>query len=304
MRRIILIAALINIFLLISSQTKEIKFDSFKAGVKALQPISYITATDGVGNLYPLIFEAQISGSYFFQFSDISNFGASVSPTIIIRMQDQESLPIKTPSYNPELSFFYRSKIKRKIDDNFFLFLLTLGHHSDGQDGDFRNTDGSINYENGNFSTNYLRFGLFNSKGYNFFKFHQRIYNISFEYHFLQEDDIKNSYGRLFLNIGSQVLLFTDTSISNKKNYRSRVRLSYKAKWLFGDIEDSSNFDFRNRLSIDIKAAYRPTFWEDVTLFVRYFNGRDYYNIHYNDHLNQLSFGIMTDPSRFFNQHK
>ncbi|MBK6346701.1 MAG: hypothetical protein IPF68_12340 [Bacteroidales bacterium] len=50
--------------------------------------------------------------------------------------------------------------IKGKEYDNQLSLFGRYAHHSNGQSGSFFEADGSINLESGNFSTNFLEFGL------------------------------------------------------------------------------------------------------------------------------------------------
>lgn len=75
------------------------------------------------------------------------------------------SLPVRTPSYMGGLNYFFAPSCfwKRDAETDFlkFKYVSLQGyHHSNGQDGDEFNTDGSINVYNGNFGEQIVLVGM------------------------------------------------------------------------------------------------------------------------------------------------
>ena len=152
--------------------SQEIPVTNLDEAVLSTSDRTYLSFGQGIGNyktpygikrLNPLVFEGQISPDFSLSLSKKRTIGLAVFPKIVIRMFNENSVPVKTPSYMPSILLYQRIHwpFQKKIF-NFFnsekqLAFLTyrLSHHSNGQDGDYflPGTD-SVNYRNGNFSTN------------------------------------------------------------------------------------------------------------------------------------------------------
>lgn len=68
---------------------------------------SYITFPTDIGNIEPLWFEANLIPNFYIRQSKNSRLMAVLTPQIIIRMYQEESFPVRTPSYMPQLTFYY-----------------------------------------------------------------------------------------------------------------------------------------------------------------------------------------------------
>jgi hypothetical protein len=53
------------------------------------------------------------------------------------------------------------------------------------------------------------------------------------------------------------------------------------------------NYSFRYTFS------YHPKIAEDMSIFIQYYYGQDYYNIHFNENISILRTGLMTDQLEF-----
>ena len=62
------------------------------------QSDSYVTLPFDIGNLEPLIFEANISPNFIIRKRKDSRLMGVLTAQIIIRMYNEESLPVRTPS--------------------------------------------------------------------------------------------------------------------------------------------------------------------------------------------------------------
>jgi len=68
--------------------------------------------------------EAQIAPFYFIRFGAKSKLTLSISPKIILRMADAESLPIKTPSFMPTITAFHKINLASFTVKEFLLFRI------------------------------------------------------------------------------------------------------------------------------------------------------------------------------------
>ncbi len=89
----------------------------------------------------------------------------SFSPRVKLRINNERSYPIRTPSFMPSVTYHYR------ISDNtkrYSYLTATVTHHSNGQDGPESLPNGSPNLVNGNFATNFVELAY--NFGYTFVK--------------------------------------------------------------------------------------------------------------------------------------
>ena len=119
----------------LNAQTEDLQDaeNSFFSTIRANQTDSYITFSQGIGNVEPLIFEALVAPYFLLRTSRDAKWGATISSKIMIRMYAEESFPVRTPSYMPEISFYHQ--LNKSGDDKVKYLFLNLTHHSNGQDG-------------------------------------------------------------------------------------------------------------------------------------------------------------------------
>jgi hypothetical protein len=255
---------------------------------------SYITFPTDIGNIETLMFEANINPSFVIRKLKDSKLMAVLTPQIIIRMYNEESYPVRTPSYIPQLSVYYLAR--KKEDLNYLVLFGKIAHHSNGQDGNFYNEDSTINLQTGNFSTNYFEIGFLKTTYKNRLKAIKTIKS-SIEVHpkswMLKEMNGKYS-GLRWHNS------FTLFKFSLKNNENKRAKFSLKAKTMLM-LDNYNNLDFfdLDRFNASLTFYYHPKFLEDIGLFVQFYHGMDYYNIYFEHELSIIRFGIMTEILRF-----
>lgn len=263
---------------------------------------SYILFGSGIGNLEPLLFEANIAPYYMIGLNRDRKWGIELSPRIVIRMFNTKSYPISTPSFVPKATFFYHLVDRNKKNNDVFMFVSVI-HHSNGQDGYFYNTDSiTINTQSGSFSTNLVSGGLYISRPTPI-ESNTNDYKFYVAYCYKQDIGLDNTYGRLrfFFDIQSNLnmsKLFRVKRITYN-NRNSTLRQSINLGWIAGSFNDSETIDIK-RLLFRYTLAFKPSFLNDVTLFAQYDYGQDYYNIYYGHKLNVVRFGIASS-ARIFN---
>lgn len=260
------------------------------------QSESYITFPTDIGNLEPLMFEANVNPSFIIRERKESNLMAVLTSQITIRMYREDSYPVKTPSYIPQVTFYYLTG-DNNLKKHYTLF-GKFAHHSNGQGGDFYNSDGNINLQDGNFATNFFELGFIKtdfSQTLNATKFFKSAFEVHPRSWMLAE--LQGRYSgfrwhnaffayKLPVNIGHRGLVKAD--------------FSFKAEttWLIDNINNWDTFNLK-RLNIGLTFYYHPKFLEDIGFFVQLYNGVDYYNIYFQHRLNVVRFGIMTELLRF-----
>ena len=158
----LLLVLLLKLTFITQLKAQHIEIDLPKLSLEKIALINqndtYITFPSDIGNIAPLMFEANVNPSFIIRERKDSKLMAVLTPQIIIRMFDEDSFPIKTPSYIPQISFYYLASKKKSL--KYTVYFGRIAHHSNGQDGEFYNLDNTINIKNGSFATNYIEFGF------------------------------------------------------------------------------------------------------------------------------------------------
>lgn len=257
---------------------------------------SYILLGSGLGNLEPLIFEADIIPYFLISLSQNARWGMEVSPRIIIRMLNKESYPVQTPSYMPKATIFYQFANSHRGKRDFFTFLSWM-HYSNGQDGSFYNSDSTgINTASGSFSTYWVQGGIFISRPSKILKFNTNYIKLYAEYNYKQEKELKGIYGhmRVFVNMKNTIILSKAfrAIVAAEKNSKTYVfDQSIKIGWIADELVNAKVID-KKRLLFNYTLSFKPAFLKDVNFFIHYYYGQDYYNIHFESHLSVIRIGI------------
>ncbi len=269
------------------------KLDLYKIAL-INQTDSYITFPTDIGNIEPLMFEANVIPSFIVRERDDSKLMALLTPQITIRMYNVESFPIRTPSYIPQISLYYVANKKETL--NWLVLFGKIAHHSNGQDGEFYNGDKSINLKSGNFATNFIELGFIKTGYSNKLKALNTIKS-SFELHpkSWMLTELQGKYSGLRWHNS-----FTSFKFSLKDNENKKANFSLKAETtlMLDSFNDLDIFNLK-RLNTSLTFYYHPKFLEDIGLFVQFYRGMDYYNIYFEHELSIIRFGIMTESLRF-----
>ncbi len=255
---------------------------------------SYITFPIDIGNIEPLWFEGNIIPNFNIRTSKNSRLMGVITPQIIIRMYQEESYPVKTPSYIPQITIYYSLRSKQKV--NSFNLFGRVAHHSNGQDGEFFNKDGTTNTETGDFATNYFEAGFIKTaynRRFNVVKF----LSTSLEIHpkHLTVDELIGIYGLYRWNTIVSIFKIPEYQYAKKK---ASISLKMKSSWAFGDLNDWNALSL-TRLNLSFIFFYHPDFFEDIGFFAQIYHGLDYYNIYFNHQITVIRFGLMTEKLRF-----
>ena len=255
---------------------------------------SYITFPTDIGNIEPLWFEANLIPSFNIRVSKDSRLMGVLTPQIIIRMYQEESFPVRTPSYMPQLTMYYSLNSKPAVKS--FNLFGKLAHHSNGQEGNFYLDNGEINTISGNFSTNYFELGLVRTrynKRFNAVQF----FSTSFEAHpkNLMIDELDGIYSRYRWN---NVVSFFKLPVNGAAAKKASISLKGEVTWMFGELNGWESYSI-NRLNVKLTFYYHPKFLEDIGIFAQIYHGMDYYNIYFDHQISVIRFGIMTEKLRF-----
>ena len=284
----------------VAAQTHMAQASNVNEVILSTSDRTYISFGQGLGNyktpygvkrLNPLIFEGQISPDFFLKLSKKKTIGLAFFPKIVVRMYNENSLPVKTPSYMPSLLFYHsiKSPFPRRIfryvfaEDQLAFMTYRLIHHSNGQDGEYYlpGSD-SINFKNGNFSTNAIEIGFSwcsidsGNVGKTFMNgriAYERQLNFEREY------DLRNTY------------YYDKLSIEGRFIYSEKMKAYVTYSFMWGTRH------FGTRHSLDIYAAFKPfPKLTDFSVFARGYIGPDYYNLYFANTLRAVTVGIIADP--------
>ncbi|PBQ31784.1 hypothetical protein CNR22_08385 [Sphingobacteriaceae bacterium] len=250
---------------------------------------NYKTAS-GIKKLNPLLFEGQISPDFLLT-SKNRTTGFAFFPKIVVRMYNEKSFPVKTPSYMPSLLFYHqiKSPFTRKIfkffksEDQLAFITYRVSHHSNGQNGNYYTVNrDSVNFTNGNFSTNALEVA-FSWSTIDSGSIGKAFMNGRIAYErqldFLREENLKNTYYYNKITLESHII------------YSQKIKAYINYGFMFGTKK------FGTRHSVDLYLAIKPFHkLSDFSVFTRAYFGPDYYNLYYVNALRVLSFGIIADP--------
>lgn len=222
---------------------------------------------------------------------------AVLTPQIIIRMFQEESFPVRTPSYLPQITFYYLLANK---DNSRFQKTISLKfvHHSNGQAGSFFLPNGNINLLTGNFATNYLVAGFTLNKKNREFNAWQ-FFKVSFRYspQSWSIDELTDRYSNYRLKLDWN---FYRLPLRNDRRDGSIPSLSIKGTIEF-ELDPTKQYstNYTNKISSRLRISYHPGFTEEVAFFTEAYLGRDYYNIYMNNYISVIRFGLMTDKLKF-----
>ena len=260
------------------------------------QGTSYVTSPTDIGNIEPLWFEGNLIPNFYVRVSKDSRLMGVLTPQIIIRMYQEESYPVRTPSYMPQITLYYLLNSKTEV--NSFSLFGRFAHHSNGQDGEFYLDNGDINLISGNFTTNYYEFGFIKTNYNTRFNAAQFL-RTSLELHPQSStmEELDGMYSMYRWNTIFSIFKLPPNSNQNKKKNAS-ISLKGQATWIFGELNNLNGFSL-DRLNLSLTLYYHPKFLEDIGFFAQLYHGMDYYNIYFNHKLDIIRFGIMTEKLRF-----
>ncbi len=256
---------------------------------------SYITFPTDIGNIEPLWFEGNLIPNFYLRQSKNSRVMGVLTPQIIIRMYQEKSYPVRTPSYMPQATIYYRLKSMNNLTKTMF---FRFAHHSNGQDSSFYRDTGEINLKSGDFATNYFETGFIITNYSTRFNAHQ-FFKSSLEIHpqgWIQEE-LDGIYSRYRWHNTFSIFKIPTKNTTNTAK-RPDISLKGETIWMFGKLNNLAGSSL-DRLNLSLTFYYHPKFLEDIGLFVQFYHGSDYYNIYFSHRLDILRFGLMTEKLRF-----
>ena len=262
-------------------------------------------------------------------------WGRSAFGTIMLRLRmfDQPSNPVRTPSFMPKGTVQvvgFKSLIdpddaddERYVGSDVSVVAISVvaGHHSNGQDGClFRVTDAQecgsivsrrreINTDNGSFSTNYFRVGAHFGRmtiGDDYFTVTKdRGLGIALEHHlhnFLPgwlEEPLRSLYGTTRLKANAR---YARANVWKLRRFEVRLGYEYIADLpqMQGATSNNGKCTCGNRHVFSAEAFMHPESWDGIGYYTRFYQGRDYYNIAFEERIRRVEVGVAFNGAKFF----
>jgi hypothetical protein len=239
----------------------------------------------------------------------------SVNPDFTVRVKNDRSAGVRTPSFRLGGTFYLRLAPDEK---QYRYAALGFTHHSNGQDGDALLPDGNINTLTGNFSTNYLTatysFGHFNkasftgiSSSYN--------HKVGLEWHkwFAYEKALNGDYGFTRLKYDFSYRIYQNyerkskgwkpahgNQIANEQLQKERWRFNAECTYAVNRLDFYGILAPKKRLNAEVSANYSLPFMQNVFLMASFgYYEEDPYNIYFKDRYAYARFGLSSTFSRY-----
>ena len=249
---------------------------------------SYITPSSGVRmggdqTADNMLYEAQIFTNLEWFKGNLPggriDYWLDVPVRIGVRQFDDNSLPVRTPSFNPGL----RTYLWWNTNHTAPLYYASIGlhHYSNGQDGEALMPDGTVNTRTGSFSTNYVEIAahmLRKTEG-----FAPQWYRLAIRQHFIGTWD------------AAQRGQYEKGDVSLKVRTREFLKDTYPFQFTFtgaygygrdyivkNDVDPAQNIKahFRDKWNFTTELTLKPTIfktrWTDLAFYLRYDYGYDY----------------------------
>ena len=263
-------------------------------------------------------------------------WGRSAFGTIMLRMRmfDQPSNPVRTPSFMPKgtVQFVGFKSLMDPYDEgekyvgsgvSVVAISVVAGHHSNGQDGClFRvaedqdcgsvvSEDGrrEINTDNGSFSTNYIRvgthFGRMTIGDDSFTVTEEKGWGVALEHHprcFLPgwlDEPLRSLYGTTRLKANAR---YARANVWKFRRFEVRLGYEYIADLPEKQSSRSNSEDCTcgDRHVFVVEAFMQQDALNGIGYYARYYQGRDYYNIAFRERIRRLELGVAFNWAKFF----
>ena len=266
---------------------KEMRNAEYIQWYKENSELSYTSPGGEIGAPSRYVINGKLTTNYMVLGTAKLPVAFSVIPDFTVRVRKERSTGVRTPSFRLGGVFYVRlTNASDRLD------YLTLGftHHSNGQDGDAINPDGTINTNNGNFSTNYLTLKYhfagkvpFRAISKSFMLGH----NAGLEWHkwFDYERALEHDYGF--------TRLLYSFSLRKYKEGKENWRLNWESSYAVNPMSAYHLDAVRKRLNAEISFHYAFPFMSNVFLMAAAgYYGEDPYNIYYRDQYGYLRLGL------------
>lgn len=209
-----------------------------------------------------------------------------------VRQFRSSSSPVKTPSFNPGLRLFYHHKGWARSETDFNYLSVGFHHYSNGQRGPHYDTvTGEINTENGSFSSDYIEttfYGVSDAGNRSWwphwYKLNGRFYLTGLTWEAPQTD----FYERILLE--ASTLIFRHGT-----DFPTELQLTVGHKFGRDFVSPGNAASFGDNFQYAAELSIKPKQWgwQDMSIYLRWDMGYDYYNIYYQKKINRIQVGFV-----------
>lgn len=272
---------------------------------------SYTSPAGEIGAPSKYVINGRLTTTYMLLGSYRSPIAFAVIPDFTVRVRNEFSAGVRTPSYR--LGFAAYARLNSS-PDNYQYAELAFTHHSNGQDQEAINQDGTVNTLTGNFNANYLtasyRFGHLTATraDESYYSFNQRV-GLQWHKFFRYEPALDRGFGftRILHQFSWRKYNQIERNARNKPKFKTEKetwRLNTEVSYAVNRIPEKNLANFQKRLNAEINFNYSFPFMNNVFLMaaVGYY-GEDHYNIYFQDHYGYLRFGLSSGFLRNRSRH-
>lgn len=282
---------------------------------------SYTSPKGEIGAPSKYLLMGKLTNTYMLLGTKSSRIAFAVIPDFTVRVRDEKSTGVRTPSFR--LGGVVYTRIGKQTA-KYKYAELGFTHHSNGQDENAINPDGSINTRTGNFSTNYLtasyRFGYESSFKRNASGNYSVNQRVGLEWHrwFAYEAALENDYGfTRFLYNFSWRNYTKYVSKNGKKSWqktskgnsdssvdqtleKESIRLNVDVSYAVNKMAEYQFTSFQKRLNVEVALHGSLPFMNRAMFMISGgYYGEDPYNIYYRDRYGFFRVGISTGFMRY-----
>lgn len=279
---------------------REFANKSFVGLYKENADFAYTSPGGEIGAPTKYVINGRLTTTYMLLGSYKSPVAISIIPDFTVRVRNEFSAGVRTPSYR--LGFAGYARINAN-PEHYKYAELSFAHHSNGQDVSPRNEDGSINTKTGNFNANYLtlsyRFGNFTSakQDGSYYSTNHRVGLLWYKW-FRYEPVLNDGFGftRLLYNFSLRRYDEIEKKSKINNNYKEEKetwRLNAEISYAINKIPEKNIGNIQKRLNAEINFNYSFPFMNNVFLMAAAgYYGEDNYNIYFKDNYGYFRFGV------------
>lgn len=272
---------------------------------------SYTAPAGELGAPSKYVINGRLTTTYMLFGSYKSPIAFAIIPDFTVRVRNEFSAGVRTPSYRLGGALYARLNAN---PENYQYGELAFTHHSNGQDQDALNTDGSVNTLTGNFNANYLtasyRFGHLTETNADesYYSFNHRV-GLQWHKFFRYEPALDMGFGFTRLLYNFSLRKYGQIEINARKKPKVKTeketwRFNAEVSYAVNKIPAKNLANLQKRLNAEINFNYSLPFMNNVFLMaaVGYY-GEDNYNIYFQDHYGYLRFGLSSGFLRNRSKH-
>lgn len=273
--------------------------------------LAYTAPGGELGAPAKYVINGRLTTTYMLLGSYKSPVAFAIIPDFTVRVRNEFSAAVRTPSYR--LGFAAYARLNT-TPDNYKYGELAFTHHSNGQDQDALNPDGTINTRTGNFNANYLtlsyRFGQLTPTNVNesYYSLNHRV-GLQWYKFFRYEPALNEGFGFTRILYGFSWRKYDEIEKNAKNKSKTKTeketwRLNTELSYAVNKIPSKNLMDIQKRLNAEINFNYSFPFMHNVFLMaaVGYY-GEDNYNIYFQDHYGYVRLGLSSGFLRNRSRH-